>query len=92
MEPFRRDSQTGGIAIKLTRTQDGLFNGEPEQVFAYSLDGTQVWYDLSSVFGDPFAGHRVEVTSETGGTISWPTGTHPGGSQVKVAGSGENVW
>jgi hypothetical protein len=60
-------------------------------VFAYSLEGSQVWYDLSSVFGDPFAGQRVEVTSASGGAILWGKGTHPGGSQVKVTSSEENV-
>lgn len=92
MEPFHRDPQTGGIAIKITRTADGLFNGDPQQVFAYNLDGAQVWYDLSSVFGDAFIGQRVEVTSDSGGSIVWPNGTHPSGSQVKVASSDENVW
>lgn len=76
----------------MTRGPDGLFNGEPQQVFSYNLEGEQVWYDLSSVFGAPFVGYRAEVTSDTGGPIVWPTGIHPGGSQVKVAPSSENVW
>ncbi|KAH7082663.1 hypothetical protein BKA63DRAFT_136149 [Paraphoma chrysanthemicola] len=92
MEPLHRDAKTGGIAIKMTKGPDGLYNGEPQQVFSYNLDGEQVWYDLSSVFGAPFAGQRVEVTSNTGGPIVWPAGVHPGGSQVKVARSDENVW
>jgi hypothetical protein len=92
MEPLRRDDKTGGVALKITKGPDGLFNGEAQQVFSYSLDGEQVWYDLSAVFGAPFAGQRVEVTSNTGGPIVWPNGTHPGGSQVKVAPSSENVW
>lgn len=92
LEPFHRDETTGGMAIKLTKGPDGLYNGEPQQVFSYNLDGEQVWYDLSSIFGAPFAGQRVEVTSNTGGPIVWPTGVNPGGSQVKVARSDENVW
>lgn len=91
-EPIHRDEKTGGIAIKMTKGADGLFNGEPQQVFSYTLDGDKVWYDLSSVFGAPFAGYRLEVTSDTGGPIIWPAGMHPGGSQVKVAPSNENVW
>lgn len=92
MEPLHRDAKTGGIAIKITKTADGLYNGSPQQVFSYNLDGAQVWYDLSTVFGEPFNGQRIEVTSNTGGSIVWPTGTNPGGSQVKVASSDENVW
>ena len=62
MEPLHRDEKTGGIAIKITKTEDGLYNGAPQQVFAYTLDGAQVWYDLSAIFGEPFHGQRVEVT------------------------------
>jgi hypothetical protein len=92
LEPLHRDAKSGGIAIKLTNGPDGLYNGEAQQVFSYNLDGEQVWYDLSSVFGAPFAGHRLEVTSTTGNSIVWPAGTHPGGSQVKAAPSNENIW
>jgi hypothetical protein len=61
-------------------------------VFSYNLEGKTVWYDLSSVFGAPFAGNRLEVTSTTGESIVWPVGTHPGGNQVKSAPSDENIW
>jgi hypothetical protein len=92
LEPLRRDTNSGGIAIKITKGASGLYNGEPQQVFSYNIDGTQVYYDLSSVFGAPFAGNRVEVTSNTGAPIIWPTGTHPGGNQVKSAPNDENIW
>ncbi|KAH8723476.1 hypothetical protein GQ44DRAFT_804009 [Phaeosphaeriaceae sp. PMI808] len=92
LEPLRRDPKTGGIAIKITKGPNGLLNGEPQQVFAYNIDGEQVWYDLSSVFGSPFIGSRVEVTSTTGESIIWPKGVHPGGSQVKVTRKDENIW
>lgn len=68
-----------------------MYTGAPTQQFAYSLDGEQVWYDLSTTFGDPFSGQRVTVTSGGGGTIDWPQGTNPGGSQVKVTSSDDNV-
>ena len=61
-ESMRRDENSGGIAIKVTKTADGLYSGAPQQVFAYNLDGATVWYDLSTVFGDPFAGYRLEVS------------------------------
>lgn len=92
MEPLHRDAKTGGVALKITKDTDGLYNGDPQQVFAYNLDGFQVWYDLSTVFGEPFVGQPVEVTSTTGESIVWPNGSNPGGSHVKVAPSDENVW
>jgi hypothetical protein len=61
-------------------------------VFSYNIDGNQIYYDLSSVFGAPFAGNRVEVTSTTGTPIVWPSGTHPGGNQVNSAPKDENIW
>jgi hypothetical protein len=77
--------------LKITKTADGLYTGAPTQIVSYSLDGAQVWYDMSTVFGEPFNGQRVTVTSNGGGTIDWPNGTNPGGSQVKVSSSNSNV-
>jgi hypothetical protein len=92
LEPLRKDPSSGGIALKITRGPDGLYNGEPQQVFSYNLADRQVWYDLSSVFGAPFKGNRIEVTSNTGGDIIWAAGTNPGGSQLRHAPDEENVW
>ncbi|KAH9878203.1 hypothetical protein J1614_003420 [Plenodomus biglobosus] len=91
-EDLRRDEKSGGIAMKITNSADGLYSGDPQQVFAYNIDGDKVWYDLSTVFGEPFLGDRLEVTSTTGESIIWPKGSNPGGSQVKVAPNEENVW
>jgi hypothetical protein len=71
--------------------KDGLFNGAPQQTFSYSLDGASVWYDLSTVFGEPFNGQHIKVTSNGSPTIDWPTGSNPGGSQVKVGNSANDV-
>ncbi|KAF2873920.1 hypothetical protein BDV95DRAFT_489655 [Massariosphaeria phaeospora] len=90
-EVLHRDAKTGGIAIKITKTADGLYTGAPTQQFSYSLDGAQVWYDLSATMGEPFNGQRVTVTANGGGTIDWPKGSNPGGSQVKVTSSDSNV-
>lgn len=92
-ETFVRDPTTGGKALKVTVPADGLFTGAPQSDFAYNLDGDRVWYDLSDVFGDPFAGHKLVVssTSKGCGTIVWPAGTPPGGSQVKVCDSANDV-
>lgn len=90
-EVLRHDATTGGIALKITKTEDGLYTGAATQIFSYSLDGSQVWYDLSTVFGEPFQGQRLTVSSNGGGTINWPTGSNPGGSQVKVSSSNNDV-
>ncbi|KAF2475471.1 uncharacterized protein BDR25DRAFT_102990 [Lindgomyces ingoldianus] len=91
LEVLHRDPTAGGIAIKITKVDSGLYSGAPQQIFSYSLDGAQVWYDLSAVMGEPFHGEHVTVTSNGCGTIDWPNGSNPGGSQVKVCGSGNDV-
>jgi hypothetical protein len=92
-ETFRRDPVTGGVSLKVTVEPDGLYTGAPQLNYAYSLDPGQIWYDLSSVFGDAFGGHRLVVGSakETCPEIVWEDGTNPGGSQVKDCTSDEDV-
>ncbi|EFE40527.1 GPI anchored cell wall protein, putative [Trichophyton verrucosum HKI 0517] len=55
-EQFRYDPVSGGIALKITRVKDGIYNGSPQTIFAYTLTDTNTFYDLSDVFGDAFAG------------------------------------
>ncbi|GIJ82684.1 hypothetical protein Asppvi_001195 [Aspergillus pseudoviridinutans] len=101
-EPYRRDPASGGIALKLTRVQNGLYTAAPQMVFAYNLVERQIWYDLSDVFGDPFLGYpvKVEYRSVDQGEgrdegdegdeekgIEWVDGVSPGGSMVRVAGA-----
>lgn len=90
-EPLHRDPTSGGIAIKITKVNNGLYTGAPQQIFSYSLDGSLVWYDLSTVFGEPFNGQHITVTSSGCPTIDWPNGSNPGGSQVKVCSSDHDV-
>ena len=90
-EALHTADKAGGIALKITTVNDGLYTGAAQQIFAYTLDGANVWYDLSDVFGEPFKGHRLTVSAPGGGTIDWPAGTNPGGSQVKVAPSTGDV-
>jgi hypothetical protein len=85
-EIFRRDPQTGGIALKITAIENGLFLPNISQTnFAYNLDGNQIWYDMSDVFGDGFAGRTMTVKPTDTGcqSIAWSAGTPPAGSQVK---------
>ncbi|BCS25064.1 putative BYS1 domain protein [Aspergillus puulaauensis] len=85
-EQFHRDPTSGGIALKITRTPNGLYDGSPQLNFAYTLDPNQLWYDLSTVFGTAFQGKVLTVTSsnEACPTICWPDGSQPAGSQVKT--------
>ena len=92
-EPFRKDPVTGGIAIKITKDPNGLYNGSPQTIFAYSLDGATIWYDLSDTFGDAFAGNKLSVSSTNTAcpAIVWASGTPPAGSQVKACDSAHDV-
>lgn len=93
-ELFREDSNTGGIALKISTEIDGLYTSAPQMVFAYNLsyfrrrgdNGEKVWYDLSDVFGDPFEGFPVSLTPAEP-AIHWAEGVPPGGSQVRVVSS-----
>lgn len=92
-EPFVRDPNTGGKSLKVTIPDDGLWTGAPQSNFAYNLQESQVWYDLSDVFGDPFKGHKVTVVSDNADceSIVWEDGVPPGASQVKVCTSDKDV-
>lgn len=92
-EVLRRDPQSGGISIKISKNADGLYNASPQTHYAYSLDGANIWYDLSSVFGDAFSGSALNVRPSVTScpSISWPQGRNPGGSQVKVCNSNSNI-
>jgi hypothetical protein len=92
-EPLARDPITGGIAIKVTTVDDGLFvPGVPQTILSYSLNVSTTegqstfFYDLSDVFGDAFAGSRVEARlgDSRCETLVWPDGVPPAGSQVRV--------
>jgi hypothetical protein len=75
----------------MTNTEDGLYTGAATQVFSYNFEEPLVWFDLSTVFGAPFEGKKITVTSEGSEGIEWPAGTNPGGSQVKVGDSEKDV-
>lgn len=93
-ETFVKDPKTGGKSLKITLSPDGLYTGAPQTNFAYSLDGETIWYDLSDVFGDPFAGKKLTVAGGQGlgcPTIVWEQGTNPGGSQTRACKSEGDV-
>jgi hypothetical protein len=62
-EVFHTDPASGGIALKISPVENGLFMPNVSQtIFAYSLDAGTVWYDMSDMFGDGFAGRTLKVT------------------------------
>lgn len=83
-EPIHYDPASGGIALKITTTKNGLYDASPQTNFAYTLDGNTVWYDLSDVYGDAFAGDilKVRPSLTTCPKLCWPSGIPPSGSQV----------
>ena len=97
-EEFRDDPNTGGIAVKISTDQDGLYTSAPQMVFSYNLshsknqgaNSEQVWYNLSDVFGDPFAGYSVSLTPAEP-AIHWENGVPPAGSQVRVIASSADL-
>lgn len=92
-EEFRRDPISGGIALKLTGQPDGLYTGKPEIIFAYTLDGDNVWFDLSDLYGDLLNGAELVAASSRTECqeIRWEQGVPPAGSQVKQCRSDADV-
>ncbi|KAF7713056.1 Uncharacterized protein PECH_008499 [Penicillium ucsense] len=89
-ESYRLDHSSGGVALKVSTEEDGLYNSAPMTIFAYNLNGEQVWYDLSDVFGDAFKGHPVQLTPAEP-AIYWADGVRPAGSQVRVQNASDDL-
>ncbi|KAF2004128.1 hypothetical protein P154DRAFT_485875 [Amniculicola lignicola CBS 123094] len=86
-EVFHHDPISGGIAIKMTASENGLFNPNVSQtIFAYNLDGGTIWYDMSDLFGDGFLGRRMYVKPSVTSCpeIAWPFGKLPSGEGSQV--------
>ncbi|KAK7185617.1 hypothetical protein DPSP01_007517 [Paraphaeosphaeria sporulosa] len=75
---FGNSNSTTGVAIKMSKSIEGLYTSAPLQILAYSLAGDRVWYNLDAVNGAPFQGQDVRVTSEGSETIEWPNGEDVG--------------
>lgn len=80
-ERYRHDPVSGGITLKVTTIADGIYNGAPELDYAYNLDNHTIWYDISGVSGDPFAGYSVALVPSVGTCRSfiWKDGKSPSG-------------
>lgn len=94
-EKYHYDTKSGGVTLKIVKTPGGLTDGSPQTSFAYTLQtsSSQIWYDMSDVFGDPFKGERLVVAAsdQSCPIIDWESGTPPSGSQVKVCESSASV-
>ena len=92
-ELLHHDDVSGGISLKITTGPNGLYDGSPQTNFAYTLDGNNIWYDLSDVFGDAFSGDALVVTPSihTCPNICWANGVSPSGSQTQVCSSSSNI-
>lgn len=89
-ETFHQDPASGGVALKIAAVENGIFKPNVSQaIFAYNLDSNVVWYDMSAVFGNGFAGRTMKVTptDSTCESIDWFYGKPPAGSQVKNCGA-----
>ena len=43
MGRFGNSTTTTGVAIKVSKDKDGLYNEAPLQILGYALDGGRVW-------------------------------------------------
>ncbi|KAL5115339.1 hypothetical protein ACEQ8H_006784 [Pleosporales sp. CAS-2024a] len=96
-ETFHTDPVSGGVALKITAAENGLWTANASQtIFAYALDASQstVWYDLSDLFGDGFAGRTLKVTPSDGAceAIVWGAGRMPAGEGGSQFAELEPVW
>lgn len=93
-EYYHRDPTSNGIALKMTAEEGGIFKPNVSQtIFAYNLDGDQVWYDMSDLFGDGFAGRTMTLrpTDQTCKVISWPAGKPSSGSNIASCQAGTDL-
>ncbi|OCK77746.1 putative BYS1 domain protein [Lepidopterella palustris CBS 459.81] len=95
-EPLHFDPATGGIAIKITTTPNGLYDHSPQLNFAYVIDAQAnvVYYDINDVFGDTFKGEGVEVSGLDADcpVIEWKDGVQPGGVVTKACSADSDIF
>ena len=93
-ETYHKDPASGGIALKITAIENGIFKPNVSQlIFAYNLDPQLVWYDMSAIFGEAFAGRTLKITptDSSCASIVWGSGRQPAGSQVRNCGSNADL-
>jgi hypothetical protein len=92
-EQYRADPQTGGITLKVTAVADGIYTGAPELDYGYTTDNQTIWYDISDVNGDPFAGSTVALVPGNAACQSfiWEDGVSPSGINTASCSSDADV-
>ncbi|KAF2277169.1 uncharacterized protein EI97DRAFT_354090, partial [Westerdykella ornata] len=89
IEYAHRNPQTGtGITVFISKDPDGLTNGSPLLLLAYSVDPTEqdnarIWYELDTLRGSPFEGQKVWLGGDACPEIRWEDGREPGEQVVK---------
>ncbi|PVI04929.1 hypothetical protein DM02DRAFT_611047 [Periconia macrospinosa] len=74
-EGLHRGQKVFGQAIKITKVENGVFSAAPVQILGYTLDADRLWFSLDAVFGEPFAGQKLTLSSAgSTGDIVWPAG------------------
>ncbi|OCK77747.1 hypothetical protein K432DRAFT_270659, partial [Lepidopterella palustris CBS 459.81] len=83
-ETYLYDASSGGVAIKISKSSNGLYDGSPQLDFAYAVDQNSdfVYISLSDVFGDVFQGMDVKMWG-CGQGMEWPDGTPTGTSGME---------
>lgn len=91
-EQFHTDPQTG-IAIKITRTPNGLYDGSGQTNFAYTLAEPNVFYSLSDVYSDPFMGENLSLVPSDSScpSIVAQNGVPPTGNPTMTCGASANL-
>jgi hypothetical protein len=57
------DGKTG-TALKITKTSDGIWMGRPVLNFGYTVNESEVWYDISAINGFDFWGQKIELKGD----------------------------
>lgn len=65
-----------GISTNGEKGESVLFDKSPQTDFAYTLDGSKVWYDVTDMYGDAFKGCPITVQADnpTCGKTTWSDG------------------
>jgi len=62
-----------GTALKITKTDKGLWTGGPVLNFGYTLTNGELWYSLAAINGYDFAGKKITLVGDKDGAteIVW---------------------
>jgi hypothetical protein len=58
-----------GTAIKITKTEKGLWTGDPVLIFGYTLTSSELYYSLAAINGYDFVGKKITLAAHKDGAI-----------------------